>query len=103
MADLLSGAAGREYGRDVDELICPRCQGELVSRPVADARIRRCEGCGALFLERVDLGALIEAENDWHHHQSANTAAMPRITPGMTEPPPAPARSRAFLEVLFRS
>ena len=54
-----------------------------------------------MFLARADLGALVEAENDWHAHQSPDTAMLPRITPGMSAPP-ASARSRAFLETLFK-
>jgi hypothetical protein len=63
--------------------------------------VHRCEGCSGVFLERSALGALVEAENDWHAHQSANTAALPRITSDMT-PPDAPPRSRAYVETLFR-
>jgi hypothetical protein len=55
-----------------------------------------------VFLERSALGALVEAENDWHAHQSANTAALPRITADMAEPPLAQPRSRAWVETLFR-
>jgi hypothetical protein len=49
------------------------------------------------------LGALVEAENDWHAHQSANTAALPRITADMGSPPPSQPRARAYVETLFRS
>jgi Zn-finger nucleic acid-binding protein len=87
----------------VDELICPQCQGTLVPRTIGHVAVRRCDGCHALFLEHSALGALVEAENDWHAHQSANTAALPRITADMTEPPKAQPRSRAFVETLFRA
>jgi hypothetical protein len=56
-----------------------------------------------VFLDRSSLGGLVEAENDWHAHQSANTAALPRITADMSTPPVTAARSRAFVETLFRS
>jgi uncharacterized protein len=65
------------------------------------ATVHRCEDCAGVFLARPELGALIEAENDWHAHQSANTAALPRITQDMTMPPPV-ERSRAFVETLFK-
>jgi len=71
-------------------------------RTLGHVSVRRCEGCNALFLERSALGALIEAENDWHAHQSANTAALPRITADMAEPPAAQPRSRAYVETLFK-
>ncbi|MCZ4498217.1 MAG: hypothetical protein JWQ74_770 [Marmoricola sp.] len=63
--------------------------------------VRRCEACSGVFLGRAELGALIEAENDWHSHQSTNTAALPRITADMTAPPVMPLRSRAYVETLF--
>ena len=82
---------------------CPACSGSMTERSYAHARVHRCDGCGAMFLARSELGALIEAENDWHAHQSANTAALPRITSEMSAPPSAPAPSRAFIETLFRA
>jgi len=87
----------------VDELTCPNCQGSLVPRAFGHVSVRRCDGCHAVFLEESALGALIEAENDWHAHQSANTAALPRITPDMATPPAAQPRSRAFVETLFKA
>lgn len=79
---------------------CPQCQGSMATRTSGHVTVRRCEDCAGLFLARGDLGALIEAENDWHAHQSANTAALPRITSDMAAPP-AVARSRSFVESLF--
>lgn len=80
---------------------CPQCQGTMTELRYAHASVRRCESCNGLFLARADLGALVEAENDWHAHRSANTAALPRITPDMSAPP-APPSSRAFVETLFK-
>ena len=74
----------------------------MVPKVLGHVSLRRCEGCDAVFLERAALGALVEAENDWHAHQSANTAALPRITPDMAEPPATQGRSRAYVETLFR-
>jgi Zn-finger nucleic acid-binding protein len=85
----------------VDELTCPRCQGTMTPRALGHVPVHRCEGCRALLLESSALGALVEAENDWHAHQSANTAALPRITADMGEPPAAHPRSRAYVETLF--
>jgi uncharacterized protein len=75
----------------------------MVPRTFEHVAVRRCEDCSSVFLEASALGALIEAENDWHAHQSANTAALPRITPDMASPPESQPRSRAFVETLFRS
>lgn len=74
----------------------------MSTRHYGHATVRRCDDCSGLFLARADLGALVEAENDWHAHQSANTAALPRITADMSAPPPV-ERSRAFVETLFKA
>jgi uncharacterized protein len=87
----------------VDELTCPNCQGTVVPRTSGHVSVRRCDGCDGVFIERAALGALVEAENDWHAHQSANTAALPRITADMSSPPVTQSRSRAFVETLFGS
>jgi len=83
-------------------MTCPQCQGTMTERRYGHAVVRRCDSCDGLFLSRADLGALIEAENDWHAHQSANTAALPRITADMTSAPVSQEPSRAFVETLFR-
>jgi uncharacterized protein len=85
----------------VEELTCPKCQGAMVPQTFGHVSVRRCDGCGSVFLESSALGALVEAENDWHAHQSANTAALPRITAD-TPPPSGEPRSRAFVETLFK-
>lgn len=82
-------------------MVCPQCHNEMAERTFAHVTVRRCEQCNGIFLARGDLGALIEAENDWHAHQSANTATLPRITGG-TPPPALPERSRAYVETLFK-
>ncbi|MET3963828.1 Zn-finger nucleic acid-binding protein [Marmoricola sp. OAE513] len=83
------------------ELTCPQCQGVMAERTLGHVTTHRCDGCGGVFLARADLGGLVEAENDWHAHQSANTAALPRISSSM--PPPGPVeRSRAYVETLFK-
>ena len=75
----------------------------MAPRTFGHVEVRRCEDCSAVLLESSALGALIEAENDWHAHQSANTAALPRITSDMDSPPASQPRSRAFVETLFKS
>lgn len=84
-------------------MTCPQCQSPMVARVFTHMTVHRCGGCSGVFLARADLGALIEAETDWHAHQSANTAALPRITSDMTSAPVLPAASRAFIETLFTS
>ena len=85
---------------------CPECQGQLVTHEshgsFADISVRQCESCQGVFLRRADLGALIEAETDWHAHRSSHTTPMPRITADMTAPPPAAPRARSFIDALFK-
>jgi len=73
----------------------------MAVRTFGHVSVRRCSDCSGVFLAQSDLGALIEAENDWHEFQSPDTAMLPRITPGMSSPP-ASGRSRAFVETLFK-
>jgi hypothetical protein len=53
-----------------------------------------------VFLDRADLGSLVEGENDWHANRSTDTARLPRITPDMVAPP-ARARARSYVDSLF--
>ncbi len=94
---------GAEYRQHVDAMTCPQCQGAMETRTYGHAAVARCVDCSGIFLTRADLGALVEAETDWHAHQLANTAALPRITADMASPPPLPQRSRAFVETLFKA
>ncbi len=83
-------------------ITCPGCGETMTERVLGHVTVQRCDGCAGIFLNRADLGSLIEAETDWHAHQSANTAALPRITSNMTAPPMMPERTRAFVETLFK-
>ena len=51
----------------------------------------------------IDLGVLIEQENDWHVSSGPSTQPIPRIAPGMTPPPvyAATRQSRSYLDELF--
>lgn len=82
-------------------MVCPQCQSTMDERVFAHVTVHRCSQCSGVFLARADLGSLIEAENDWHAHQSANTATLPRIT-GSTPAPVLAERSRAYVETLFK-
>lgn len=61
-------------------------------------RVRQCGSCQGIFLERADLGSLVEAESDWHTYRSTDTAQLPRITADMSAPKPRP---RSYVESLF--
>ena len=68
----------------------------------ARARVWQCaENADGVFLDRSQLGSLIEAEHDWHTNAGQHTAPMPRITPDMTAPPAPAPRARAWVETLF--
>ena len=84
-------------------MTCPKCQGEMSEYHRAGAQIAQCESCEGVFLDRADLGILIEEENDWHEEKSGyKTQPLPKITPDMA-PPPASTRpkSRSFIDTLF--
>lgn len=86
----------------MDALTCPRCDSEMVSRALGSGQVSQCPEGHGVFLERAELGNLIEAESDWHRNASHHTAPLPRITPDMTAPPTSRVPSRAWVETLFR-
>jgi Zn-finger nucleic acid-binding protein len=89
----------------METLTCPRCGAELETRSVSsslgEGAVSSCPDGHGVFLARADLGALIEAESDWHRHAGQHTAPMPRITPDMTAPPVSKPPARAWVETLF--
>jgi Zn-finger nucleic acid-binding protein len=84
----------------MDQTTCPKCNGTMAERSHGRVTVLQCESCQGLFLDRAQLGSLVEAENDWHANRSADTARLPRITADMTAPPPK-AKSRSYLDGLF--
>jgi len=86
----------------MDALTCPRCDSEMEIRTLGSGRVSQCPKGHGVFLERAELGNLIEAETDWHRNAGQHTAPLPRITPDMTAPPAAKAPARAWVETLFR-
>lgn len=83
-------------------MTCPKCSGTMVERSHGRVTLRQCESCRGVFLDPVDLGSLVEAENDWHANRSADTAQLPRITADMKAPPSTP-KARSYLDGLFSS
>ena len=73
----------------------------MVDSPQPGVPVSACPEGHGVFLERADLGAFVEAENDWHRHAGQHTAPLPRITADMPPPPARPA-ARAWVETLFR-
>jgi Zn-finger nucleic acid-binding protein len=74
----------------------------MAARRASGAEVALCSSCGGVFLDRADLGNLVEAENDWHAGAGGfHTEPLPRITADMTAPPPSKPRARAFIETLF--
>jgi Zn-finger nucleic acid-binding protein len=71
------------------------------TRTLGDAEVSACPEGHGVFLDRADLGALIEAETDWHRHAGQHTAPMPKITEDMPAPPVAKLPARAWVETLF--
>ncbi|HET9102540.1 MAG TPA: zf-TFIIB domain-containing protein [Solirubrobacteraceae bacterium] len=66
-------------------LICPKCQGEMVTRERDGVLIDECRSCGGLFLDRGEIDRLIEAEN----------LAEPEETEGRPRAHAAQRRARA--------
>ena len=89
----------------METLTCPRCGAELETRAISsslgEGAISACPEGHGVFLARADLGALSEAESDWHRHAGQHTAPMPRITADMAAPPAGKAPPRAWVETLF--
>ena len=74
----------------------------METRTVSGVEVARCGSCSGIFLQRADLGSLVEAENDWHRNVGVyHTEPLPRITEKMTAPPPSRPRVRSFIETLF--
>ncbi|MGA9344781.1 MAG: zf-TFIIB domain-containing protein [Nocardioidaceae bacterium] len=84
-------------------MTCPQCSSEMVERQRGGVTVAQCTSCEGLFLARIDLGILIEQENDWHVSSGPGTQPIPRIVPGMTPPHDyaATKQARSYLDELF--
>ncbi len=85
----------------MDEMTCPKCQSTMKTRSVGNVSVAQCSSCNGVFLDRTELGNLVEAEVDWHAHSGPKTAPLPRITPDMAAPPPSRPQVRSYIETLF--
>ena len=74
----------------------------METRALGSGQVSVCPEGHGVFLDRAELGNLIEAETDWHNNASQHTAPMPRITSDMSAPPSSRTRARAWVETLFR-
>lgn len=70
-------------------------------RGTGPVTVRQCPAGHGIFLQRIDMSALIDAERSWHESDGRHTMAIPRITPGMAVPPPKPPRALAWIATLF--
>jgi hypothetical protein len=82
-------------------MACPRCAAEMIERGAGRIQVLQCPDGHGIFLQRLDLSALIDAERAWHESDGRHTMAIPRITPGMSAPPPKPPRAPAWIATLF--
>lgn len=85
----------------MDAITCPQCGTEMTRRPHGAAQIHECPDGHGVFLSRADVGALVEAETDWHRNAGAHTAPIPRITSDMPAPRATARAARAWVETLF--
>jgi hypothetical protein len=84
-------------------MTCPHCSAKMITRQRGGVPLAQCSECEGIFLARVDLGLLIEQENEWHISSGPTTQPIPRIVPGMSPPPmytPA-TQARSYLDELF--
>lgn len=85
-----------------DAYTCPQCGSPMESHQRGGVSVVQCTSCEGVFLARVDLGLLIEQENDWHLSTGPSTQPIPRIMPGMPTPDfSATKQSRSYLDELF--
>ena len=73
----------------------------METRTPSNVTLHQCSACRGVFLERAELGNLVEAENDWHHDSAPKTQPLPRITADMVAPPHSPPSVRSYIESLF--
>jgi Zn-finger nucleic acid-binding protein len=85
----------------MEEMTCPKCQSTMGVRYLGDVTVAQCTSCHGIFLDRADMGTLIESENDWHRNSGPKTEPLPRITADMTAPPPSRPSARSYIETLF--
>jgi uncharacterized protein len=85
----------------MEDMTCPQCQSTMSPRQQGEVTVHQCSSCRGIFLERADLGNLIEAENDFHVDSGPKTQPLPRITPDMAIPPPSRPVTRAYIQQLF--
>jgi hypothetical protein len=98
---ILNLVGAGEYGQHMEEFACPRCGAEMVVRGAGRTNVRQCPDGHGIFLERADLGDLIDAETAWHSGEGPHTMPLPRITADMATPPPSPPRAPAWIATLF--
>lgn len=88
-----------------DGLVCPKCQGTMVSLERSGVTIEQCRDCRGVFLDKGELERLAEAEDA---HYVSTTPGQPQGYPPHGYPPqgypPASGRRRkrsGFLGELF--
>ena len=84
-----------------ETLSCPKCGAEMSRRAKSLTYVSQCPEGHGIFLERADLGSLVEAETDWHSRSVQDTATLPRITGDMTSPPIVSKQAKSWVETLF--
>jgi Zn-finger nucleic acid-binding protein len=75
----------------------------MVQHRRAGVELAQCSACRGIFLDRGELAALIEHENEWHLSSGPRTEPLPRITADMAAPPAGSTRprSQSFIDELF--
>ncbi len=87
----------------MDPMACPMDGADMTPHERGGVTVMQCATCHGLFIPHVDLGRLIEQENEWHLSSGPTTQPIPRILPGMTAPPQyaPPKQARSYVDELF--
>jgi uncharacterized protein len=48
------------------DLTCPKCHGAMRTYERNGVHVDQCSDCRGIFLDRGELGRLVDAENQWH-------------------------------------
>ena len=87
------GPTGSTVG-EMEPLTCPRCGTEMRERSLGLATVHQCPEGHGVFLDRAELGTLIEAETDWHAGSGTRTAPAAPDHPRHDRSPRPPRSGR---------
>jgi uncharacterized protein len=51
------------------DLVCPKCQGTMRTYERSGITVDQCADCRGIFLDRGELGHLVDAEQSWQRRE----------------------------------